>query len=83
MQLNKENHKRYAHIGAKGGSTLFVLNDAMYAENLKGDQYEIVLLFDDLNFIERLLLNTNWNSFESKLLSSAEYRDKVRDELMK
>ena len=81
MQLNKDNHKRYAHIGAKGGSTLFVLNDAMYAENLKGDQYEIVLLFDDLNFIERLLLNTNWNSFESKLLSSAEYRDKVRDEL--
>ena len=83
MQLNKDNHKRYAHIGAKGGSTLFVLNDAMYAENLQGDQYEIVLLFDDLNFIERLLLNKNWNSFESKLLSSAEYRDKVRDELMK
>ena len=81
MQLNKENHKRYAHIGAKGGSTLFVLNDAMYAENLKGDKYEIVLLFDDLNFIERLLLNTNWNSFESKLLSSAEYRVKVQDEL--
>ena len=29
MQLNKDNHKRYAHIGAKGGSILFVLNDAM------------------------------------------------------
>ena len=82
MQLNKENHKRYAHIGAKGGSTPFVLNDAMYAENLNGDKYEIVLLFDNLNLIDRLLLNHNWNSFESKLLRDADYRNKVRDMIM-
>ena len=81
IQLNKENLKRYAHIGAKGGSTLFILNNAKYVESLKGDKYELVLLFDDLNFIKRLLLNNNWNSFESKLMSSADYRDKVRDEL--
>ena len=82
MQLNKNNHKRYAHIGAKGGSTPFVLNDAMYAENLNGDKYEIVLLFDNLNLIDRLLLNHNWNSFESKLLRDADYRNKVRDMIM-
>ena len=82
MQLNKENHKRYAHIGAKGGSTQFVLNDAMYAEDLNGDKYEIVLLFDNLNLIDTLLLNHNWNSFESKLLRDADYRNKVRDMIM-
>lgn len=83
MQLNKENHKRYAHIGTKGGSTLFVLNNAMYVENLNGNQYEVVFLFDDLNFIEHFLLRLNRNSFESKLLRDADYRDKVRDALIK
>lgn len=82
MQLNNENHKLYSHIGAKGGSTLFVLNNAMYVENLKGDQYEVVLLLDDLNFIERFLLSLNRNSFESKLMRDADYRDKVRESLL-
>lgn len=83
MQLNKENQKRYTHIGAKGGSTLFVLNNAMYVENLEGDQYEVVLLFDDLNFHENFLLSLNWNSFESKLMRDADYRDNVREALIK
>ncbi len=81
MQLNKDNHKRFAHIGAKGGSTMFVLNNAMYAENLDGNQYELVILNDDLNFIERLLLSNNLNSFESKVFSSKDYRMKVLKEL--
>ncbi|MBM7665768.1 D-alanyl-D-alanine carboxypeptidase [Solibacillus kalamii] len=81
MKFNEENYKTYTHIGAKGGSTLFVLNNAMYAENLKGDQYEMVLLLNDLNFYERFLLSLNRNSFESKLMNDAEYRNKVREEL--
>ena len=81
MQLYTENHKRFAHLGAKGGSTMFVLNNAIYVENLSGDQYEFVYLFDDLNFIERLLLNNNHNSFESKIFSSKDYRMKVMKEL--
>ena len=81
-QLNKETHKRYAHIGAKGGSTLFVLNNAMYLENLEGDQYEVVLLFDDLKFHENFRLSLNWNTFESNLIRDADYRDKVREALL-
>ena len=81
MQLNKDHHKQYAHIGSKGGSTRFILNNAKYAENLKGDKYELVLLFDDLNFFERIRLRNNLNSFESKLMSNTKYRDKVSDEL--
>lgn len=81
MQLNEDNHKRFTHIGSKGGSTLFVLNNAMYAENLKGDQYELVYLTDELNWIERLLLSNNRKSFESKLLNQKEYRVKVQKEL--
>ena len=79
MQLHEENHKKYTHIGSKGGSTLFVLNNAMYVENLKGDQYEIVLLLNDLKFHEHFLLRNNRKSFETKLMNDADYRDEVRE----
>lgn len=82
MQLNKENYKKYAHIGSKGGSTLFVLNNAMYVENLKGDQYEMVILLNDLKFHEHFLLSNNRNSFERKLLNDTDFRDEVREALL-
>ncbi|MEK4385647.1 serine hydrolase [Solibacillus sp. FSL W7-1464] len=82
MQLNEENHKKYTHIGSKGGSTLFILNNAMYVENLKGDQFEIVILLNDLKFHEHFLLRNNRNSFERKLLNDADFRNEVRDALL-
>ncbi|MEK5184850.1 serine hydrolase [Solibacillus sp. FSL W7-1324] len=82
MQLNEENYKKYTHIGSKGGSTLFVLNNAMYVENLNGDQYEMVILLNDLKFHERFLLSNNRNSFERKLLNDADFRDEVREALL-
>ncbi|MER2030730.1 MAG: serine hydrolase [Solibacillus sp.] len=81
MQLNEENYKKYTHLGSKGGSTLFVLNNAMYVENLKGDQYEFVILLDNLKFYEHFLLRNNRNSFERKLLNNADFRDEVREAL--
>lgn len=81
MQLNEDNHKHFTHLGSKGGSTLFVLNNAIYAENHNGDQYELVLLTDELNLIKRLLLSNNRKSFESKLLNQKDYRLKVQQEL--
>ena len=81
MQLNEENYKKYTYLGSKGGSTLFVLNNAMYVENLKGDQYEFVILLDNLKFYEHFLLRNNRNSFERKLLNDADFRDEVREAL--
>lgn len=81
MQYNEGNHERFVHLGAKGGSTAFVLTHAMYAEDHNGDKIEIVLLTDDLNFWQGLLFRNNMNSFESKLLGSEDYRLKVQKEL--
>ncbi|REB06112.1 hypothetical protein DVB69_14365 [Sporosarcina sp. BI001-red] len=81
MQLNEGNQEQFTHLGAKGGSTAFVLNDALYAENHKGHKIEMVLLTDDLNIWQNILISHNLNSFESKLLSSVEYRLKVQKEL--
>jgi len=81
MEINEGNHKRFVHLGAKGGSTAFILNDALYAESHNGDKIEMVILTDDLSLWKGLLIRNNMNSFESKLLGSEEYRLKVQKEL--
>ena len=81
MQYNEQNSERFVHLGAKGGSTAFVLNDAMYAEDHNGDKTEVVILTDDLNFWQAILIGHNMNSFESQLLGSEDYRLKVQKEL--
>ncbi len=81
MQLYEGNKQRFAHLGAKGGSTAFILNDAMYAEDHKGNQIEMVIFIDDLNLWQRILMRKNTNSFESELLGSERYRLKVQEEL--
>ena len=82
-QLNEGNHERFVHLGAKGGSTAFILNDALYAENHNGDKIEIVILTDELNLWQGMLIQNNMNSFESQLLDSEDYRLKVQKELSK
>ena len=81
MVINEDNHKHFSHLGAKGGSTAFILNDAMYAEDHNGDKFEIVLLTDELNIWQQTLISHNLNSFESKLLGSEDYRLQVQKEL--
>ena len=81
LQLFEGNQQRYAHLGSKGGSTAFILNDALYAEDHNGKQIEMVILADDLSMWQGILIGNNFNSFESKLLSSERYRLKVQEEL--
>lgn len=81
MEVNEANNERFTHLGAKGGSTAFILNDAMYAEDYNGNKIEIVLLTNDLNIWQQILLSHNLNSFESKLLGDEAYRQKVQKEL--
>lgn len=81
MELNERNHERFIHLGAKGGSTVFIMNDAMYAESHAGDKIEIVLLTDDLSFWQGIQIGKNLSSFESEMLGSEEFRLKVQKEL--
>ncbi|MBB4826671.1 D-alanyl-D-alanine carboxypeptidase [Sporosarcina luteola] len=83
MEFNRDNAKRFRHLGAKGGSTAFILNDALYADELEGNQFVIVLLMDDLNLWQSFLLQHNMNSFESKFIGSETFRKKVMSVLGK
>ncbi|MBG9979462.1 hypothetical protein HZY91_10660 [Facklamia sp. DSM 111018] len=81
MEINEGNRERFAHLGSKGGSTGFILNDALYAENHQGDRIEMVLLTDDLSLGKQMFLSHHLNSFESKLLGSEDFRREVKEAL--
>ncbi|WP_062048965.1 serine hydrolase [Bacillus sp. JCM 19034] len=73
MQVNEGNAEWLKHLGMKGGSTAFVLNQAMYADRLDGEQYELVILLDDLGPIEQFKLQRNMNSFFVKMLADSQF----------
>ncbi|HLR15133.1 MAG TPA: serine hydrolase, partial [Bacillota bacterium] len=46
LESNPKNREYYEAIGTKGGSTAFIINQAMFIEMLDGTQYEFVILTD-------------------------------------
>ncbi|HLQ83506.1 MAG TPA: serine hydrolase [Pseudogracilibacillus sp.] len=81
MEHNPNNKDRFEYLGGKGGSTKFVLTDAIYAKEHKQDSYELVLLFNDLNIWQNILLQNNLNSFESKFIHNEDYQLQVKETL--
>lgn len=81
MEVNPRNRERFRYIGAKGGSTAFVLTYAMYACDNKDNQSEIVTFFDDLSPLEGQRLRTALNSFQLNVLTKQEFREKLGQEL--
>ncbi|MBF8248038.1 MAG: hypothetical protein HW374_838 [Bacteroidetes bacterium] len=81
MELNPRNKDRFRYIGAKGGSTAFVLTYAMYACDNNGNRSEIVTFFDDLTPLEGQRLRTALNPFQLNVLAKQEFREKLRDNL--
>ncbi|KAB8135764.1 serine hydrolase [Gracilibacillus oryzae] len=68
MELHASNRERYAHFGAKGGSTAFVLNQALYVEDHNGKKIELIIFTEGFNFIEQIKMNKNMNSFMSEVI---------------
>ncbi|WBL16749.1 serine hydrolase [Sutcliffiella sp. NC1] len=69
MELHTSNREKYAHFGAKGGSTAFVLNQALYIEDKNGKKIEVIIFTEGFNFIEFIKMNRSMNSFLLKVLN--------------
>jgi len=67
------------HAGQKGGSTLFVVTNALYATDKQGDSMEIIFFANDLKGAEMLKLLMNLNEFNKQLLQSEEFRSKLKE----
>ncbi len=80
MEIVPENKEQYEAIGAKGGSTAFILNQAMYIITKDGTHYEIVLLTDDASFFQAMMLNNNVNPFIFEFVNDKKFRENTIDQ---
>ncbi len=75
------NREIYKYFGMKGGSTAFVLTQALYVTDQSGHKTELAYFFNDLNFIENMKLQAGMNDFHIQVINDAAYREKLVGEL--
>jgi len=76
---NKENKKSFEHLGMKGGSTAFVLTEALYARDHENNQTEIAVFFNNLTTLESIKLQSSSDEFALKILKDEEFRKKLKE----
>ncbi|WP_194165695.1 serine hydrolase [Oceanobacillus sp. CFH 90083] len=67
--------------GQKGGSTAFVLNQAVYAEDENGNRFEMILFTNDLNLSELEVAAMQMQALRDKLVNEEVFREEVREML--
>lgn len=72
MEAFDSNREKYQHLGAKGGSTAFVLTYALYAIDKNGDRTRLTFFFNDLTNVESTFLQSMLSGFQQKVLSDDE-----------
>lgn len=77
LMENEANQEWLKRAGKKGGSTIYILTDALFAEDIVGNKYELVIFFNDLKWYEAFKLMKSLNEFELKLLSDKSFRDEL------
>lgn len=77
----ESNQEKFGHIGAKGGSTAFVLNQVIYVETKQGERMEMVIMLDDLSLLQSLSLQKSIDHFLFKLIDDQDYIELVESEL--
>lgn len=77
----ESNQQKFNHIGAKGGSTAFVLNQVIYVETKQGERMEMVIMLDDLSLLQSLSLQKSIDHFLFKLIDDEDYIELVKSEL--
>lgn len=77
LMQNPANQEWLEHAGRKGGSTSYVLTEAIYATDKHGARTELALFFNDLGTMESMKLTASLNEFELKLLKDEAFRNKV------
>ncbi|QJP35299.1 serine hydrolase [Nonlabens sp. Ci31] len=68
----------YQHIGIKGGSTLFIMTKALYAEDHKGNKTEMAYFFNGLEAQERKKMTMSINDFDRTVLRNPMMVQKIK-----
>lgn len=76
-----DSQSNFAKIGFKGGSTMFVLTNAMYAEDLEGNKTELAVFVNDKDRVDHVWISSVMDSFLLKLFKDPDFRNTVVLEL--
>lgn len=79
LMENEANRNWLERAGKKGGSTQYILTDALFAEDKVGNKYELAIFFNQLKWYEGYKLMKSLNEFELKLLSDERFRKELID----
>ncbi|WP_289045352.1 serine hydrolase [uncultured Olleya sp.] len=74
MMQSKGNQINLKHAGFKGGSTAFVLTQAFYATDKKGNTTELAMFFNNLTNLEFQNLSLQLNNFLIATLYNKDFR---------
>ena len=68
-------------FGIKGGTTAFVLTEALYASDAFGNSTAAALFFNDLKDWEKIIIGWNLSRFELKVLFDEKFRNVVCEKI--
>lgn len=72
----------FTQLGMKGGSTGFLLTEAMYLRTRTGDRYQMALFFRGMGILETMRIQNSLNKFSQKLFQDeGQYIQSVRQAL--
>lgn len=72
-----DSQSNFAKVGFKGGSTMFVLTNAMYAEDLEGNKTELAVFVNDKDRVDHVWISRVMDSFLFKLFKDSDFRNSV------
>ena len=78
---NSQNQKHSASFGIKGGSTAFIVTEALYATDASGNTSALAVFFNDLKDWEKVIIDFNLTKFELKVLLDEKFRNAVKEKL--
>ena len=77
LMENPANQSWLLHAGMKGGSTMFVLTNALYATLKNGTKIELAYFFNNLSQKQNEMLQRWMNDFDLEVLTNESFRKKV------
>lgn len=81
LMENPVNQTWLKRAGKKGGSTQYILTDALFAEDKNGNKFEMAIFFNKLEWYETQKLMNSLNGFELQLLSDKMFREEIYERL--
>lgn len=78
---NVRNKKHSTSFGIKGGSTAFIVTEALYATDASGNNSALAVFFNDLKDWEKVIIDWNLSRFELKIMFDEKFRNTIKEKL--